>query len=133
MNQISRFEKTNTMIFPTRTRMIQFVSHYFAFQYQKELELRRVAVMSNSEEKEWWTKKLEYEVPKFEKALNEIFRIRWETCLKDTLRVKDDIWKEAAERAGIHWQGYEFFPNSHEFWVDVYQRKFTRIIHKTTK
>lgn len=69
MDKIHKFKKENIISFSNRKELIQFVSKYFANQYEEHCELWKATAMDSPAEMVSWDVRRENESPRLQKAL----------------------------------------------------------------
>lgn len=111
MDKIHDFEKEGTLSFSNRTKLIQFVSQYLAFQYKQKLEYWSATEAASEDELFYWERRIEKEIPKLQKAIKKILK---RLLHKKTLEISANsvILEEAFKKAKIKGSPKVcFFPN----------------------
>lgn len=87
--------------FSNRTELIQFVSNYLALEYKRHLEFWRATARDDWRERIYWEKRIESEVPKFEKAIKIFLRNKLKHSCVLNITYESIILKKAFRKARI--------------------------------
>ena len=101
MEKIHKFEKEKIISFSNRTELIHFVSKYLTLEYKDHLEFWRISAVDTPREANYWRRKMELELPKFEEAIAIILRKKLRYKRRINITYKSAILKKVFKMAEI--------------------------------
>lgn len=119
MDEIRAFKKEKNISFLKRKHLVQFVSKFFAFEYQKSLEASEATAISDCEELQLWKDGVENEVEELKKALYKVLNFLT-GCVAGNWNItnKSFIFKIAFKMAKINRKPEQLFSQDITYRID---------------